>query len=295
MEKGLRMTTITAKVIADTKHKGNRLTTMELRYPRIILAELNTHRMFSRNTSSSRAIPVERLIENVEHDPYIPLSWGQNARTMWSDGEIDDNMKGLAYKIWMDTMSNAVENARQMADIGIHKQFVNRILEPWSHVSTIVSSTEWDNFFNQRISQFAQPEMRLLAEKMKEAIDSSTPREITSTAGDRNYWSPESWHLPYITKNEIENVSSLSLFKVSVARCARVSYKSHVTGKVSTVDEDVELFNRLFNNGHWSPFEHIARPSKFDNTNFRGFVQFRKILESQKNGVILGEEYDGIA
>lgn len=269
------MTTITAKVIKDSIYNGHRLTTLELHYPRIILAELNTHRQLSKSTSSSRAIPVEKIIQNVKDDPYIPIKWGMNERGMSSSKEAVYMDKLRAENYWLEAMRSSIKQAENLITIGIHKQFANRILEPWSHVNTIISGTEWDNFFKLRISDNAQPEMRKLAEEIKRAMDNSSPEEkrLTNDISDK-------WHIPYITDEEADLPLETKL-KVSVARCARVSYKSNTSGKLSTVSEDTELFDRLYSNGHWSPFEHIALPTTETNTaNFVGWKQYRKFLES---------------
>ena len=272
------MTTITAKVIADSIHDGHRLTTLELHYPRIILAELNTHRMFSRNTASSRAIPVSKIMENVIDDPYIPVIWQMNQPGMFSTTNASDEVSDKATEIWLDTMQDVISGAKKLSAIGIHKQFVNRLLEPFGHVNTVLSSTEWDNFFKLRIAPDAQPEIRILATEIKKAIDNSKPVEMK--VGE--------WHIPYILDEEREKYDIETLKKISTSRLARTSYFSHTTKKLSAPEEDIPFHDRLDKNGHYSPFEHIATPSyRFNSeSNFKGWAQYRKFREHEKAGLL---------
>lgn len=269
------MTTITAKVIKDSIYDGHRLTTLELHYPRIILAELNTHRQLSKNTSSSRAIPVEKIISNVLRDPYVPLQWGLNQKGMSSFTNADEATSNKAKDQWLRALSEVVERVEELINLGIHKQFANRILEPWSHVNTVISGTEWENFFKLRISKYAQPEIRDLAMSIKVAMDNSIPKKVNPILDIDG-----GWHIPYILEDE-EDMPTDTKIKISVARCARVSYKSNTTNKLSSIDEDIALFERLKENRHLSPFEHIATPYKFDNANFVGWKQYRKFLERE--------------
>lgn len=278
-------TEISAKVIADSiSPTGSRLTTLELTYHRFILAELNTHRAFSRNTASSRAIPTAKLIERVRNDPAMPVEWGKNQPGMQATLQV--NNVGRCEYLWVEAALEAADYAEEISQLWVHKQIVNRILEPFMWAKTIVSSTEWTNFFKQRISPLAQPEMRVLAERMKEALDASEPTPIKYSG----------WHVPYW--NRLEDIydfrgvesweEAMSIVrKVSVARCARVSYLTH-DGK-RDIQKDLELYEKLktADPPHLSPFEHVACPTpvrsqpRFYAGNFEGWAQLRHLPEYQ--------------
>ena len=299
------MTTIIAKVIADSiSPQGVRLTTMQLRYPRFIHAELMTHRVFSRNASSSRAVPVERLIADVESDPVVPLFWGKNQPGMQAgeecvervqDPEISDTYYGSMTReqAWLAARDNAVKTAQAFTAAGYHKQIVNRLLEPFSHINVVATATEWANFFALRCHIAAEPHMQLLAEAMRAARNESTPIPLE----------PGQWHLPYV--GNVTNVNqmpyrempdALQWIKVSVARCARVSYLT-TEGKPPTVEADLALYERLVGSQpmHASAAEHQATPDgrTYDSMgpgewhhpelqgNLRGWVQYRKTLPDE--------------
>lgn len=270
--------TITAKVIADSIADGcPRITTLQLRYPRFIHSEFMTHRAFSRNASSSRAIPVERLIRDVIDDTAMPTYWGSNKSGMQAGEEIDGTDLAWAKQDWTQAMENAVDMARRMHRIGLHKQHVNRILEPFQHINVLCTSTGWDNFFALRDHPDAQPEIAELARVMRVAMGESEPR----------YLSDGEWHLPYINGDEKTAGGKLDhigyLRKISAARCASVSYKT-VDGKPMTVDKALEIYDKLLGDPlHASPFEHIAKPcpdnDKSKTRNFTGWAQYRAELE----------------
>lgn len=290
------MTTITAKIVADSKSpNGVRIITMELVYPRFIHAEFMTHRQFSRNASSSRAIPVERQIRAIEEDPAVPLYWGKNQKGMqageeWdarivyihSDtGVIDNNMH--REEAWLMAKQNAVDMAKAFAAAGYHKQIVNRLLEPFSHIRVLVTATEWANFFSLRLHADAEPHIQHLARQMASAI--TTSESVTLSFG--------SWHLPYVDPFENEGLTIAERVKISVARCARVSYLTHES-KAPRIDEDLALYDRLImaKPMHASPAEHQAFPDRQDmqlrvwsnshmHGNFIGWCQNRKVLEQQ--------------
>lgn len=273
---------IRATVIADSIYDGGpRLTTMELRYPRFIHAEFMTHRVFSRNASSSRAVPVEKMIQQVMDDPAMPIHWGRNQAGMQAREELDTLYLEAARRVWRAACRDAVSSARSMAAMGAHKQIVNRILEPFSHISVICSATEWDNFFELRCHPDAQPEMQALACAMRDARDASTPAAVG--------WS--GWHLPYIRDEDRAEVRDSgfgmqwwALARISAARCARVSYLTH-DGRVPSIAEDLALFERLAGSRpiHASPLEHQATPARNRGLcgNFRGWAQHRKFVETE--------------
>lgn len=282
---------IDVKIIADSiSAEQKRITTMQLKFHRFILPEFNTHRVFSRNASSSRAIPIAKILDQVKNDPAIPVHWGQNQPGMQARGEVKDKI--AAVELWKQAAKDAASFAVVMSDMGLHKQVVNRILEPFQFVHVVVTSTEWDNFFNLRDHKDAQPEIQELAHKMKMAMDNNTPELLTQ--GE--------WHLPYVSRDEIKTFKKDSTFndalKCSAARCARVSYMKH-DGQAPSLEDDIELYNQLVTRPytdkrgntlvetdpiHASPIEHQATPAVDVNknyNNFKGWIQHRFLFENQ--------------
>jgi len=259
-----------AKIIEDSVNKfGNRLTTFEVTFPRIVLAELNTHRMFSRNSASSRAIPVEKMINRVIDDPFIPIHWGKNQPGMKADEQIGELEQAEACRVWLEARNGAVRRVKKLIDVGVHKQIANRLLEPFLWHTTIITATEYGNFFNQRCHPDAQPEIRKIAEMMKDLYFFQEPYK-------------RAFHLPYIQAEDC--VFDLEILKkVSVARCARVSYLTH-DGK-RDIEKDIELHNKLITGQHMSPFEHVATADNQDKDkwygNFKGWVQYRKRISGE--------------
>lgn len=236
----------TAKVLSDSVANGTRLTTLEVTMPRIILAEFNTHRVFSRNSASSRAIPVERRITQIRENPFVPSAFTKNQRGMQAEENVGlDEQRWAAWE-WAQACDVALHHAERLAKLGVHKQHANRLLEPFSWTTVICSSTEWDNYWALRISEHAQPEIRVVSENMKAAMDLSVPQELV--AGE--------WHLPLVQDDEKFGLPIDKLIKLSVARCARVSYLTH--DGVRDWDADLALYDRLVSAGHMSPLEHAA-------------------------------------
>jgi thymidylate synthase ThyX len=257
---------VTATVIADSIADGcPRLTTLQLRYPRFIHAEVMTHRVFSRNASSSRAIPIERMIQDVIDDPAMPVHWGKNQPGMQAREELPEFEQENSLGCWVLARDQVVKYARHMAGSGLHKQIVNRILEPFQHINVLVTATEWDNFFALRDHPDAQPEIQALARAMKEAMAGSEPR----------FLKPGSWHKPYINADDYNNQGDMRM--VSAARCASVSYKT-VDGKPMSVDKALEIFDKLAGSDpiHASPFEHIARPDPDNGPGCRNFTKWHQ-------------------
>ena len=266
---------IYAKVIADsTNESGTRLTTMELNYPRFIHGEVMTHRVFSRNAMSSRAIPVAKMIEQVRNNPVIPIHWGANQPGMQAQQQVECTREAEYH--WRMAASAAAEHAEKMNAIGLHKQVVNRILEPFQWMRTILTGTEFDNFFELRIHPDAEPHIHALAVAMKAAMDASTPVRRLSVSTH-----PGSWHLPYVKAGERLMYGVLSLCKISAARCARVSYLTH-DGAAPSLDADLALYERLAGGVpmHASPLEHQAFSGRSTDHsgNLNGWVQFRQII-----------------
>lgn len=259
-----------AKVILDSiSPRGDRLTTMECCWPRFVHSEFMTHRVFSRNAASSRAIPIKKTIAAVEDNPAYPVFWGKNQSGMQAREELTGEALESAKRIWSWATRNALDAARwaSMGNTDLHKQLVNRLIEPFSWITVIVSATEWDNFFKLRCHEDAQPELRRVAELMREAREASVPTQLG--IGE--------WHLPYL-EHLSGDLDQLRL--ISAAKCARVSYLSQ-DGKRGAL-EDIEMANRLIASGHWSPFEHVATPIRLaedeHRSNYRGWNQLRHIL-----------------
>jgi hypothetical protein len=231
---------IQAKIIADSINKyGHRLTTYRLIYPRLILSQLNTAKMLSKNTASSRAIKLSENIDRILKDPFIPDSWVKNAPGMFCADTIDDIDE--VKKIWIDSSINACNYARELVKHNLHKQYANRIIEPYMFSDTILSGTDFDNFFHLRISHDAQPEIQTLAELMYDEYEKSNPTLLTYGQ----------WHLPYIDtifeNNEIKyfvNGEQLDLdtaIKVSVSCCGQVSYRKLNT----TVTKALSIYDKF--------------------------------------------------
>lgn len=265
--------TITAKVIAHSAHKGcPDLITLQLRYPRFIHAELMTHRAFSRNASSSRAVPVERMIADVENDIAMPVEWGKNQPGMQARSEMDIEDALWARVVWGEAAKDAIKHAKRLNALSTHKQIVNRIMEPFSHISVVVTATDWGNFFELRCHDDADPTMRALAFAMRNAI-------ADSSAGDFDRFCQ--WHLPYIGGEEVTRYSVDELKAMSVARCARVSYLRH-DGTYTTADADVALAAKLAEARHMSPFEHQARPTPGErHANLNGWQSQRSLIDKE--------------
>jgi len=261
------MTQITAVVIAHSKSavSGKEVITFELEYPRFIHGEFMTHRMFSRNAASSRAIPVSKMIELVDDDPAMPVHWGRNQPGMQAKEELDSQQKNYAIHEWQQAAHDAVGWAEVLNLRGVHKQIVNRILEPFQTMKTVVTATEWENFYWLRNHEDAQPEIKRLAEVMLEAVSES--KAITLLPGQ--------WHVPYYmsgqwkaestnrTSNgpvpvDVDGVSLQDALAISASCCAQVSYR--------LLDGSIEkarmVYKRLVESSpvHASPFEHQATP-----------------------------------
>lgn len=270
------MSQIKVSIIADSIGPNRvRITTMQLKYHRYIHGEFMTHRVFSRNASSSRAVPVKTTLKQVWSDPAMPVQWGANKAGMQSEATLSPFRAELAAGLWKAAAKVACVMAWSLMKIGLHKQWANRVLEPWQFIHVLVTATEWDNFFELRCHADAQPEMRALAEKMMTAYLWSIPKQLE--AGE--------WHLPYVSEYINENS-----VQMSVARCCRVSYLKH-DGNQPSMADDLLLFDRLVGAQpiHASPCEHQAQAlpviSGQDSWsgNLRGWVQYRKVIEAKKS------------
>lgn len=239
-----------AKVIADsTFENGTRLTTMEIKLHRFVLAELNTHRVFSRNSASSRAIPVSKQLQRIRDNLAMPVVWPKEQKGMQGGETHDDETVERLTDLWYSAAADVCDLAQFLHESHkLHKSVTNRLLEPFMWHTVVITATAWDNFFLQRCSPLAQPEIRLAAQLAYEAMNESEPLELLEGM----------WHLPYITNADDLELSDI--IKVSAARCARVSYLTQDGTRDTSAD--LALYDRLVSADpkHWSPLEHPATP-----------------------------------
>lgn len=269
---------IEAKIVADSINdiNRNRLTTFVLTYPRFIHSELMTHRMFSRNAASSRAIPIEKMIERILAEPAGPIYWGKNQKGMQASEELAGEELRQAIDTWHKSCKSQVEYAKKLSKLGVHKQIVNRLLEPFAHMTTLVTATDFANFFNLRADPDAQPEFQELAWQMLELYAINKP--TTKKLGE--------WHLPFADKYVDEGLSTKDLLRIVTARAARVSYMNF-EGDFDH-DKDYDLHDKLAQSGHWSPFEHAAIAVAANDYvgNFHGWLQYRKTFLTENRSLL---------
>ena len=271
---------ISAKILADSVNPaGKRLTSFEIEVHRLVWSEFLTHRVFSRNGASSRAIPTQKVIDMVRENPATPIHFGINQPGMQAREELQGEDLEQAKRIWWLAAQDAANRAQQMAHLKVHKQVINRILEPFVMMKAVVTATELDNFFKLRLHSDADPHIYELARVMDQAMKMSTPAQLT--AGQ--------WHVPYVTFKDgqywVDADTPVDLdtaIKVSVSCCAQVSYRKLDT----SIQKALDIYNRLIESKpeHASPCEHQAMvPTEIRNLttpcrNFVGWVQYRSIL-----------------
>lgn len=301
---------IVARIVADSVNKnGNRITTFELEYHRFIHSEIMTHRLFSRNAMSSRAVPVSKMVEQVRNNPATPIHWGKNQAGMQADEVLVEESLDNAKRQWKQSAIYAASQAEIMSSIGSHKQIVNRLLEPFQMMKTVLTATEFDNFFWLRCDPDAQPEIQELANCMFEAMKQSEPEVLES----------EQWHTPYVEHifkggkfesycltDEEDNVIKLLTEEeakaISASCCAQVSYRT----LNNTYEKAMDIYSKLASGRkvHASPFENVAKVMKYTNIsqlepnevwekgvthvdkngdlwsgNIKGFIQLRQTME----------------
>jgi thymidylate synthase ThyX len=300
------MSKISARIVQDSKSSstGDRLTTFEIEFPRWILAETLTHKMLSKNTSSSRAIPIKKYISMIWDEPATPVYWGANQAGMTAKEEIKNT--NLARLIWRSASKTMVGFVWALSKLGLHKQTANRLIETFTTVKMVISGTEWANFFYLRNHPDAQPEFQVLAKIMYDEYLKSIP----------NILKEGQWHLPYVgtefnedgsvsyydTSNN-ENIDLETAKMVSASCCAQVSYRVLDT----SVEKAIDIFRKLIESKpcHASPLEHAGTPissmtnSRLPNNpatweegithmrrdkslwsaNFKGFIQYRQTLQ----------------
>lgn len=278
-----------AKVLADSVSElGHRLMTVEVTFPRFILAEVNTHRMLSRNSASSRAIPPERIIEAVLEQPFVPETFNSRVKGMGVGEALTGEKADICRLSWLDSRDAAVIAAQAIIMQDADKSRINRLLEPFMWHTAIITATDWENFFALRCPPGeeldftfpAQPEFQLTALAMREAMRASEPRLLTQ----------HDWHLPLVLDAERPDPLSASETELeraamcSAGRCARVSFDKHHDYEQPATS--IERAERLKRSGHLSPFEHPAKPMNIGNEycgNFKGWLQLRKLIPYEEN------------
>lgn len=276
------MTTISAIPVLGSRNVAtdDKVGTLLLRYPKCIHAEFMTHRMFSRNAASSRAIPVARIIQSILDDPYIPLVWGKNQKGMQSSEDCNElidvaDMVVNRETAWQRGMYAMIDLAKSYDKAGYHKQIINRLLEPWAHITVVVTSTNWSNFLALRDDPAAEPHIQILAREMRKALSLMTYNDLQ----------PGEWHLPFVTHPERMEYRHEACLKLSVARCASTSYKT-VEGFDMTLETAARIHDGLLSAQpiHASPAEHQCYTGTDTSLygNFTGgFCQYRKTLPGE--------------
>lgn len=260
------------------------LWTFELMYPRYIHSEFMTHRVFSRNASSSRAIPVKRMIEQVRENTVIPPKVFMNQKGMVGETEADPVTTTAFHVLWEEAAENACKTAEMMERLGIHKQHVNRILEPFQFIKVIVTATDWHNFFVLRLAPDAQPEIRELASAIYDEMNRYHNKDVGVLELDKEHIVVS---LPYITDEDIKEIGKEEyhlLMKISAARCARVSYNNH-DGSKPDIEKDLKLYGHLYDSKHMSPMEHacIRDEDHRKNANLTGWKSLRYLIETHED------------
>lgn len=275
-----------AKVLADSMSPdGFRLTSFEVTMPRIVLAELNTHRALSRNSASSRAIPVEKMLKKVEEDPFLPVYWGKNERGMSASEEFTGEATKELEDLWTTCAKTSMWTAKELMLKGVHKQITNRLLEPWLWHTIIITASELTNFFNLRRDKNAQPEIRKGADLLWAAFDSSVPDDV-------GYGQ---WHLPLVRGVDLpqlldEGYTAVEIAQISCGRCARVSYLTH-DGKRDPKADIAMSKERLVPSGHMSPLEHGCRP--MSSYELEIFTQKPYKVVNVDGSFVLEEDFEG--
>jgi len=271
----LKPTQYHAKVIEQSVNSitGDTITTFQIRIPRFVLAQLNKHRILSSNTESNRAVPIKKKDRKLVENPYHPDQWGTNQSGMQAGKPLTGLKAKLADLVWFCSMHSQRFWANLLNLLGVHKEIVNRLTEPFQMVDVVLTGTQWFNFFELRTSEKAQPEIRKVARLMLEAYHKCSAYSISDGG----------LHLPYVTHEEKElyKGNTLLLIALSASRCARVSYLNH-EGNMD-VEKDVKLFIRLVSSKHWSALEHtaVAIDASVMCGGFIGWVPARKLFTGE--------------
>lgn len=304
------MNQISAHIVADSiSPQGHRISTILGVIPRIVLAELNTHRMLSRNSASSRAIPTEKMIQTLKNNPFIPIKWMKEHKGMQGYEYFDDflsHIQGDLKRNWLKSRDFAIDGALEHIRIGASKQIANRLLEPWMMHTVLITATEWSNFTALRAEENAEIHFQDFAYKVLNVLNESEPKKLAA----------DDWHIPFgddidegklfnTFGNGIEVLTGEIKVKIAVARAARTSYTVVGTDQKHDYAADIKLHDRLLESGHLSPFEHCAQvmtENEYYNYrkttgtieeyksysieagwchNFRGFKSYRSMLPNE--------------
>lgn len=253
-------------LVADSSCFGSRISTFALTYPRFIHAQMMTHRMLSRNAQSSRAMPVNKMLQE---PPVIPTDLRYNQKGMQPAEPLIVEDAEKAQKVLQDLHDQTMAAVQKLNKIGVHKQWANRYLEPFRTITAIYTGTDdaWQAFFALRAHPDAQEEICWLAQAIKELYDASAPEET-------------SLHMPFVTAEEKQEFPVKIQFQLSSARCARVSYLTFEGTR--DVEKDKELHDRLSKADppHLSPLEHCAVSGYGRIANFNGWRSYRNMVES---------------
>lgn len=299
---------ISAKVIQHSKsiYTDKELITFEIEFPRFILAELNTHCMLEKNSSSSRAVPIKTQCKLIEENPAMPVHWGMNQSGMVAEQELDELRIEAAKGVWIAAMKSAISHVLVLDQTSVHKQLANRVAEPWQRMKTVISGTELENFFYLRDHPSAQPEFAELAKVMLEAKKNSKPMYIANNE----------WHVPYVDRERIND--ELKYFscgqELTVEQALMVSASCAAQTSYRKSDESLEKAKQVFERlnignpnepAHASPTTHQGTPIDYDHLyedmtdtwpagvshmtrdkrlwsgKFQDFIQYRKLIPNE--------------
>lgn len=262
---------IKSQIVLDSINPaGNRLTTWLLTYPRFIHAELMTHRVASRNSASSRAIPADKVIESVRENPACFEQVGRKNKGMQAQEVCTPEEYQQFHNAWFTLGAQALKFVEQWAPT-IAKQVVNRAVEPWMHMTVLFTMCNHSNFFGRRAHPAADPNFQVLAYGMLDKYLKSGP---TCRA-----WG--AWHLPGIDEKSADGFTTTEKLKIATALACRASYSAFDDG--ISLDDAIRIHDKGVKDRHWSPFEHsaLAAPkhplSNFDEDGrCSGWMQYRK-------------------
>ncbi|MEG1729917.1 MAG: hypothetical protein RR280_10300, partial [Bacteroidaceae bacterium] len=266
------------QLIADSVYEGVRNSTWKLEYWRAMHGEMLTNRAFTRNSSSSRARPSKVVRKQVLKNPAGPIEWLSNKAGMQGGEPLSPAKAAVANFLWFQV--GAKFNAGLswcLEELGVHKQFANRCLEPWEYIHTVVSATEVENFYKLRDHEDAQPEIQQIARMMKASQQGAVPNKLAH--GD--------WHLPFVTPLERETLTIEQQIICSTARCARTTF-ADFDGSTPSYERDAKTYQKLVGSDpkHMSPAEH---PSQAQLGRWANMVNFRQHRHSLEGGSPLPE------
>lgn len=279
---------VESKVILASKnyYTGDLLISYQIKCPVWVWYDILTHRCFSRNASSTRAIPCKTMRENTLKCPAIPTTFMKARKGMAANEPLSNGNQALSnglFELINDELTKYHEEAEKL---GMSKQDANILLLPFIHFDAIISGTDWKNFFKLRNNEAAKPDLHLLAKQMQDQYNGIVIDEERNLPHENNNaWilTQDEWHTPYVsTYSSLLAIDDLELLKkISVAQCARVSYGTDKLTK-TTYDKDIELHDKLQSSGHYSPFEHIATPlkNKCRVDNYNSWLQYRSFVET---------------